>query len=78
VEAIRPQLALLALVADTFANKILDRDLRAREFAALGKLVSTVPIRRIYPHREAMRLGELYRVIREDYASLDLATIARR
>jgi hypothetical protein len=78
VEAIRPQLALLALVADTFANKILDRDLRAREFAALGKLVSTIPIRQIYPHREAMRLGELCRVIREDYASLDLATIARR
>ena len=71
VEKVRPQAGLLSLVADTFANKILDRERRAREFAVLGQLVTAVPIRRIYPHHDATRLKDLCRVIREDYASLD-------
>jgi hypothetical protein len=72
VEAIRPQSALLALVADTYANKILDRELRAREFAVLGRLVTAVPVRRVYPHEDPTRLEELCKVIREDLHSLDL------
>jgi hypothetical protein len=72
VEAIRPQNALLALVADTYANKILDRELRAREFAVLGRLVTAVPVRRVYPHEDPARLEELCKVIREDLHSLDL------
>jgi hypothetical protein len=71
VEAIRPQNALLALVADTYANKILDREMRAREFAVLGRLVTSVPIRRVYPHEDPTRLEELCKVIREDLDSLD-------
>ena len=71
LEAIRPQAALLSLVADTFANKILDRAMRASEFAVLGRLVSTVPIRRVFPHEDSTRLGELCKVIREDWDSLD-------
>jgi len=77
VETIRPQAALLSLVADTYANKILDRDMRAREFAVLGRLVTTVPICRIYPHEDATRLGELCKVIREDLDSLKLQRSAR-
>ena len=72
VEALRPQNALLALVADTYANKILDRELRAREFAVLGRLVATVPVRRVYPHEDPARLEELCNVIRKDLHSLDL------
>ncbi len=71
VEAIRPQSALLALVADTYANKILDREMRAREFAVLGRLVSTVPVRRVFPYEAPTRLEELCKVIREDLDSLD-------
>jgi hypothetical protein len=74
VEAMRPQGALLLLVAETYANKILDQDMRAREFDVLGRLVTTVPVRRVYPHREATRLEELCTVILKDYASLDLPT----
>jgi len=72
VEAIRPQNALLTLVADTYANKILDREMRAREFAVLGRLVTTVPVRRVYPHEDPTRLEELCRVVREDFESLGL------
>jgi hypothetical protein len=71
IEAIRPQSALLALVADTYANKILDREMRAREFTVLGRLVTTVPIRRVYPHEDSTQLEKLCKVIREDLDSLD-------
>jgi hypothetical protein len=77
VEGIRPQAALLALLADTFANKVLDREMRAREFAFLGRLVTTVPIRRVHPHNDARRLQELCRIIREDFATLDISTRAQ-
>ena len=77
VEDVQPQSALVSLLADTFANKILDRDLRAREFEVLGRLVTTVPIRRVYPHLDATRLGQLCSVIRENFESLRLPTWAR-
>jgi hypothetical protein len=78
VETIRAQEALLSLVANTYANKILDRDLRAREFDFLSRLVETVPIRRIIPHSDSSRIGDLCRVIREDFVSLKTATQPRR
>jgi hypothetical protein len=77
VEGVRPQAGLLSLIANTFANKILDREMRAREFAVLGRLVTTVPIRRVHPHNDASRLEELCAVIREDFASLCSPTSAR-
>ena len=70
VEAMRSRAALLSLVADTYANKILDREMRAREFEALGRLVSSVPVRRVFPHSEAARLRDLCRVIENDFAAL--------
>jgi hypothetical protein len=70
VESIRPQGAFLALVADSYANRILDREMRAHEFAVLGRLGTTVPIRRVYAHEDPTRLKELCKVIREDFASL--------
>ncbi len=78
VETIRPQAALVSLVANTYANKILDRELRAREFVVLGRLVSTVPVRHVYPHSDAARLAELRDVIKEDLAALDFLASARR
>jgi hypothetical protein len=70
VEAVRPQAALMSLVADTFANKILDREMRAREFDVLGRLVTTVPVRQVFPHSDPSRILDLCRLIREDFASL--------
>lgn len=70
VVAMRPQSSLLALVADTYANKILDRDMRAREFAVLGKMATTIPIRRVHANEDAGRLESLCKVIRADLDSL--------
>lgn len=72
VESMKPRKALLALVADTYANKILDREMRASEFAVLGRLVTSIPVRRVYPHQDARRLEELCKVIRKDFDSLEL------
>jgi hypothetical protein len=77
VEALRPQAALLSLVPDTFGNKILDREMRAREFEVLGRLVGSVPIRRIFPHSDPSRIPDLCQVIREDFASLKVSAQAR-
>ncbi len=77
VEAIRPQAALLSLVADTYANKILDRDLRASEFNLLARLASSVAVRRVHPSNDPARLDDLCKVIRDDYASLPTLTSAQ-
>jgi hypothetical protein len=78
VEIPRAKAALLSLVADTYANKILDRDLRAREFEVLSRLVETVPIRRVYSHTDASRISDLCRVVREDFAKLKDRTLDGR
>jgi hypothetical protein len=78
VEIVRPQTALLSLVADTYANKILDRSRRAEEFRVLSRLVETTPIRRVFPHSDSSRIGEFCRVIREDYSELKTPARLRR
>jgi hypothetical protein len=66
IETMRAQAALLALVAETYANKILDRELRAREFAVLSRLVEEIPIRRVIPHSDLSRTEDLCRLIAEE------------
>ncbi len=78
VETLRAQAALLSLVADTYGNKILDRDLRAQEFGVLSRLVENVPIRRVFPHNDSSRIGDLCRVIRGDFVSLQTSQRPRR
>jgi hypothetical protein len=70
VETVRAQVALVQLLADTHANKILDRELRGQEFEVLSRLVEKVPIRRVFPHSDPSRIGDLCRVIREDFVAL--------
>jgi hypothetical protein len=77
IEEVRPQAGLLSLVADTFANKILDREMRAHEFAVLGRLVTMVPIRRLHPRNDGSRLEELCAMIRKDFANFQSATSAQ-
>jgi hypothetical protein len=77
IEEVGPQVGLLSLVADTFGNKILDREMRADEFGVLGRLVTTVPIRRLHAPNNGSRLEELCAVILEDFAALQSSTDAR-
>jgi hypothetical protein len=56
----------MALVANTYTNYLLDRDRRAAEFAALGRLLARVPVRRVVPHVDAARLPRLCDIILAD------------
>jgi hypothetical protein len=64
--------ALVALVANSYATNMLDRDMRAREFKLLGRLVTSVPIWRLRPHEEGSRIGGLCDLIQEKCHELGL------
>jgi hypothetical protein len=70
VQATAKQAVLLDLVANTYANKILDRDMRAQEFDVLARLATAVPIRRVFPHSDPNRIRDLCQAIEADLAAL--------
>ncbi len=74
VDPCLPKNALLALVANTYANNVLSPELRAQEFSLLDRLVASVPARILTPHSDPARLVELCSLIRKDLASLPRPT----
>jgi hypothetical protein len=69
IEAISKKTALMTLVGNTYAANFLDARQRAEEFAVLGRLVTSVPVRRINPRRNVTSLDELCELIRQDFAA---------
>jgi hypothetical protein len=69
VEELTAPEALVGLIANTYANKLLEPAMRAREFHLLGRLVNHAPVRRVTPHVDARRLRELHEVILRDIAA---------
>lgn len=55
--------ALVGLVTHSYANYLLDATERAIELRAVGRLTSSVPVRRLVPHADAARLGETVALI---------------
>ena len=49
IEEVAAGEALITLVANTYVNYLLDRDMRHREFDLLSRLVAGVPVRRLRP-----------------------------
>jgi hypothetical protein len=78
VEPAPSQESLMALVANTYANYLLDAQMRAAEFKVLGCLIERVPVRRVIPHANLSFLPELCRVIVEDFQSLASPATASR
>jgi hypothetical protein len=66
VVALRPQAALLSLLPNTYATNALDAELRAKEFALLGELVTLVPVRQLHPDTDPARLTDFCSAIRFD------------
>jgi hypothetical protein len=64
--AVAPIDAVIALVANTYANQLLDRDLRAREFEMLTDLVARVPVRRLTRPAAFTHLDALCACVRAD------------
>jgi hypothetical protein len=62
--------SLLSLVANTYANNLLDRAARAQEFAVLDGLVASIPIRILTPHQNPERLEQLCSLVEQDVQTL--------
>jgi hypothetical protein len=66
VESLGAREALVSLVANTYANYLLDKSMRAGEFEVLGRLAAGVPLRRATPSADFARIEELCEVIADD------------
>jgi len=66
VEQVPAGAGLVALVGNTYANYMLDREMRSREFEVLSRLMTHVPLRGVTPHADIKRLPELCLLILED------------
>lgn len=62
---------LLGLVANSYATGMLDQAMRAQEFELFGRLLSSVPIRRLRPSENPSQLDELCALVSEECASLN-------
>ncbi|MGA2418747.1 MAG: hypothetical protein ABSG69_01580, partial [Candidatus Acidiferrum sp.] len=65
--------ALLSLLANTYANNLLDAALRAEEFRVLDRLVASVPVRLLTRHSDAMHIEQLCSLIYRDFRTLERA-----
>ena len=72
IESLDRSEALMALVANTYATKLMDKHMRAREFDLLSRVLSRVPLRRVTPHSDLARLPNLCDLILADFKSLDV------
>jgi hypothetical protein len=62
---------MMSLVANTYATKLMDKQMRAREFEVLTRVLNNVPLRRVTPHVDAGRIPELCDCILEDFKSIE-------
>lgn len=66
VEEVSGEEAFMALVANTYVNYLLDRDMRRKEFDLLSRLVSKVPIRRVRPSTDPSAIFDLCGAVATD------------
>ena len=67
---------LISLVANTYATKLMDKGMRAREFELLNRVLNNVPLRRVIPHTDPARIQELCDSILDDFESSHKSCIA--
>jgi len=58
--------AVAELVANTYVNYLLDRDMRSREFDVLSRIVAGIPVRRVRPTADSSALFDLCAAIARD------------
>jgi hypothetical protein len=77
VQELAPQEAFFLLVSNTFATRILDTGMRAKEFETLGRLVPSMTIRQLHAHHDASRLPALCEKICSDVEAISLRKAGR-
>ena len=68
--------ALMSLVANTYATKLMDKQMRAREFELLTRVLASIPVRRVTAHADPVRIPELCESILADLKSSQKPCIA--
>lgn len=68
VESLDRSEGLLSLIANTYATKLMDKQMRAREFELLTRVLNNVPMRRVTPHADPARISELCDTILTDFS----------
>jgi hypothetical protein len=61
---------LMSLVANTYATKLMEKEMRAREFELLTRVLNNIPLRRVTPHANPARIPELCDSILGDFESI--------
>jgi hypothetical protein len=59
VESLTPREALLSLVANSYATRLLSPEMRTREFTFLGRVSDHIPVWRVRPHEDPGRIERL-------------------
>jgi hypothetical protein len=67
IETLDRSEGLMSLVANTYATKLMDKQMRAREFELLTRVLRHVPLRRLTPHTDPARISELCDSILQDF-----------
>jgi hypothetical protein len=70
LETLTAQECLVALVANSYATGMLDKDMRAQEFSLLGRILAHVPVRRVRPHQDPAQVGKLCEAVQIGYRAL--------
>jgi hypothetical protein len=70
VEAMSLNASLLDLLANTYANRLLEKEWRAEEFRILNRILDCVPVRRLTPHLDPIHLPRLCEIVLEDFHHL--------
>jgi hypothetical protein len=77
VEAISGRDAFLTLIRNAYMTYLLDKNMRAQEFAVLGRVADNVVLRRVTPHPNPAGLPRLCEVILDDCGALTSAGTLR-
>jgi hypothetical protein len=70
IEGLRGRDNLLTLLANTYVGYLLDAAMRGREFESLGRLMSSVPVRRVFPSADPAHVSRLCARILDDFEAL--------
>ena len=78
IEPLDRAAGLMSLVGNTYATKLMDKEMRAREFELLTRVLNNVPLRRVTPHADPARIPELCDSILNDFDSMEKTSPQRR
>ena len=77
IEALEKSEGLMSLVANTYASKLMDKQMRAREFDVLSRVINKVPLRRVTPHTSTLRIPDLCNRILDDFSAISNSSLGQ-